>query len=52
MRNHPRFVGAQLETDQPIVFESDQVEFHILEQNTKWTITGLNATVVRLICQI
>lgn len=44
MKRH--FKDAQVETDQPIVFESDQVEFRISTPSGNWKITRLNSPVV------
>lgn len=45
--NHDRFKDAQVETDQPLEFESDQVEFKVSQPARKWKITRLNSSVVR-----
>ena len=51
MNSHTRFKDAHLETNQPIEFESDQVEFKISEPNNrKWKVTKLNSAVVGRIC--
>lgn len=50
MMTDSRFKDAQVETDQPIVFESDQIEFKFSEiSNKKWEIKCLNSPVVSLI---
>ena len=46
MRDHDRFKDAQLVTDQPITFESDQVEFQVSNQTRNWKINRLNSPVV------
>ena len=52
MNNHIRFKDAQLETDQPIEFEDDQVEFRLSEPNRKWKITRLNSAVVSTVSML
>ena len=47
MNNHKCFKDAKLETDQPIEFESDRVEFKLSEPNNRrWKITRVNSAVV------
>ena len=48
MKEH--FQDAQLVTNQPIVFESDQVEFevHTSEPSRNWTIQKINSPIVSI----
>ena len=48
MKSHDRFKDARLETDQPIVFESDQVEFQLSKPSTNWKIVNLNSPIVNI----
>ena len=52
MLNYIPLKDAKLETSQPIVFESDQVEFRLSKSSRKWKITKLNSSVVstHMIC--
>lgn len=45
--NYDRFKDAKVETEQPLEFESDQVEFKVSQPARKWKITRLNSSVVR-----
>ena len=46
MQSHHRFKDAQLVTDQPIAFESEQVEFQISNTSRHWKILRINSAVV------
>ena len=46
MNNHELFKDTVLETDQPIEFESDQVEFKISRPSKDWKIAKINSSVV------
>ena len=46
-----RFKDAQLETNQPIEFESDQVEFKLLNSSDGlWIVKVMNSSVVSVAC--
>ena len=46
-----RFKDAQLETNQPIEFESDQVEFKLLNSSDGlWIVKVMNSSVVSVVC--
>ena len=46
MNNHTRFKDTTLESDQPIVFESDHVEFKVSKPTRNWKIAKINSAVV------
>ena len=46
-----RFKDAQLETNQPIEFESDQIEFKLLNNSDGlWIVKVMNSSVVSVAC--